>query len=69
VLMVTADFALLGGGSADRLCSTAEFPCHIRLAADMRPSYSNCEDKQVGRASTAFQPLSVHQKQLSAQLA
>lgn len=68
-LMLTADFSLLGSGSADRLCSTAEFPCHVRLAADVRPSHSDCEDKQVGRVSTAFQPLSVHHKQFSAQLA
>lgn len=49
VMMLTVDFSFLGSWSADRLCSAAEFPCHVRLAADMCASYSHCEDKQVGR--------------------
>lgn len=49
VLMPTVAFPSPGSWSADRLCSTAEFPCHVWLAADVRASYSHCEDKQVGR--------------------
>lgn len=49
VMVLTVDCSFLGSWSADGLCSTAEFPCHIWLAADLRASYSDCEDKQVGR--------------------
>lgn len=49
VMMPTVAFPSPGSWSADRLCSAAEFPCHVRLAADVRASYSHCEDKQVGR--------------------
>lgn len=48
-MMLTVDFSLLGSRGADRLRSAAEFPCHVRLAADVCASYPNCEDKQVGR--------------------
>lgn len=56
VLMPTVAFPSPGSWSADRLCSTAEFPCHVWLAADVRASYSHCEDKQVGRVGAAFWP-------------
>ena len=49
MMMLTVDFSFAGSWSADRLRSAAEFPCRVRLAADVRASYSNCEDKQVGR--------------------
>lgn len=42
-------FSSLGSWSADRLRSAAELPCPVRLAADVRPSHSHCEDQQVGR--------------------
>lgn len=49
VMMPTVAFPSPGSWSADRLRSAAEFPCHVRLAADVCASYSHCEDKQVGR--------------------
>lgn len=50
MMMLTVDFfSSLGSWSADRLRSAAELPCPVRLAADVRPSHSHCEDQQVGR--------------------
>lgn len=49
VMMPTVAFPSPGSWSADRLRSAAEFPCHVRLAADVCASHSHCEDKQVGR--------------------